>query len=68
LRATFFCLRGLILSEYFFSFDQQLIPFVHENYCNCAGWQVVRLKKWSALMNFEILKKNFINASQVASG
>jgi hypothetical protein len=58
------------MMEVFFLLGQQLIPFVHENYCNCAGWRVVRLKNGvvHALMNFEILKKNFRNASQVASG
>jgi hypothetical protein len=33
-----------------FFLGQQLISFVHENYCNCSGWRVVRLQNGVVLI------------------
>ncbi len=32
------------MGNFFLFLSQQLITFVHENYCDCAGWRFVRLQ------------------------
>jgi hypothetical protein len=57
---------GILMGDFFLS--QQQIPFVRGIHSNCAGWQVVQLQNGVVqIWTFINWKRNFSNASQVAS-